>query len=115
MNSAIPNFVFHYWGKADPNYPGAPKWHPLAYHTLDVAAVGTAYLGQSSMLKSFSGLLGCSERAFLSWSSFLLALHDLGKFSEAFQAQRPDLIFELQQREPNPTKIYNERHDSLGL
>lgn len=20
---------FKYWGKADPNYPGEPKWHPL--------------------------------------------------------------------------------------
>jgi CRISPR-associated endonuclease/helicase Cas3 len=31
---------FRYWGKADPNYSGEPKWHPLAYHCLDVAAVG---------------------------------------------------------------------------
>lgn len=30
---------FHYWGKADPNYPGEPQWHPLAYHGLDVASV----------------------------------------------------------------------------
>ena len=22
-----------------PNYPSEPKWHPLAYHCLDVAAV----------------------------------------------------------------------------
>jgi hypothetical protein len=21
--------MFRYWGKADPNYPGTPKWHPL--------------------------------------------------------------------------------------
>ena len=115
MKSPMPDHVFRYWGKADPNYPGESKWHPLAYHCLDVAAVGVAYLQQSSLLKSCCGLLRCSEREFLSWSSFLLALHDLGKFSEAFQAQRPDLIFELQQREPNPTKIYSERHDSLGF
>ncbi len=31
---------YQYWGKADPNYPGEPKWHPLVYHCLDVAAVG---------------------------------------------------------------------------
>jgi len=29
---------FRYWGKADPNYPGELKWHPLIYHCLDVAA-----------------------------------------------------------------------------
>ena len=107
--------IFRYWGKADPAYPHEQKWHPLAYHCLDVAAVGAAYLGQSSLLKSCCRLLNCSEREFLSWSAFLLALHDLGKFSEAFQSQRPDLILELQKREPNPTKIYNERHDSLGF
>ena len=107
--------IFKYWGKADPAYPLEQKWHPLAYHSLDVAAVGVAYLKKSSLLKSCCGLLNCSEQAFLSWSAFLLALHDLGKFSEAFQSQRPDLILELQQREPNRTKIYSERHDSLGF
>lgn len=107
--------IFNYWGKADPNYPGEPKWHPVAYHSLDVAAVGVIYLEQSSLLKSCCGLLDCTEQAFLSWSAFLLALHDVGKFSEAFQSQRPDLILVLQQRETNPTKIYSERHDSLGF
>ena len=107
--------IFNYWGKADPAYSLEQKWHPLAYHSLDVAAVGVAYLEQSSLLKSCCGLLNCSEQEFLSWSAFMLALHDLGKFSEAFQAQRPDLILQLQKREPNPTKIYSERHDSLGF
>ena len=107
--------IFNYWGKADPAYPLEQKWHPLAYHCLDVTAVGVAYLKQSSLLKSCCGLLNCSKQEFLSWSAFLLALHDLGKFSEAFQSQRPDLILELQKREPNLTKIYSERHDSLGF
>jgi CRISPR-associated endonuclease/helicase Cas3 len=106
--------MFNYWGKADDKHPAEPKWHPLAYHCLDVAAVGVAYLEQSSLLKSCCGLLNCSKQAFLSWSAFLLALHDLGKFSEAFQSQRPDLVLALQKRAPNPTKIYSERHDSLG-
>ena len=35
--------IFRYWGKADPNYPGEPKWHPLAYHSLDVAAVAATW------------------------------------------------------------------------
>ena len=107
--------IFNYWGKADPAYSLEQKWHPLAYHSLDVAAVGVAYLEQSSLLKSCCGLLNCSEQEFLSWSAFMLVLHDLGKFSEAFQSQRPDLILQLQKREPNPTKIYSERHDSLGF
>ena len=114
MPSTTKGMIFNYWGKADPAYPFEPTWHPLPYHCLDVAAVGMLYLERSALLKSYCGLLRCSEQAFLSWSAFLLALHDLGKFSEAFQSQRPDLILALQKREPNPTKIYNERHDSLG-
>ncbi|ARU32453.1 hypothetical protein CAP31_12650 [Sulfuriferula sp. AH1] len=110
------NKYFQYWGKADPNYPDEQKWHLLVYHSLDVAAIGVAYLKQSpSLLKSCCDLLCCSEQAFLSWSAFFLALHDLGKFSEAFQSQRPDLIQYLQCRTPNPGKQYSERHDSLGF
>jgi len=59
------NFVFNYWGKADPAYPHEHKWHPLAYHSLDVAAVGVTYLERSSLLKACCGLLNCSEQAFL--------------------------------------------------
>lgn len=33
------DLIFKYWGKADDKYPAEPKWHPLAYHCLDVAAV----------------------------------------------------------------------------
>jgi CRISPR-associated endonuclease/helicase Cas3 len=107
--------IFNYWGKADPAYPHEQKWHPLAYHSLDVAAVGVVYLEQSTLLDVCCSSLNCTKQDFLSWSAFLMALHDLGKFSEAFQAQRPDLILALQQRELNPTKIYSERHDSLGF
>jgi hypothetical protein len=34
-----PEGYFRYWGKADPDYPGEPKWHPLIYHCLDVMTV----------------------------------------------------------------------------
>ncbi len=107
--------ILCYWGKAKPNSDAGPQYHPLPYHCLDVAAVGVAFLKKSSLLKSCCELLNCSQEAFLSWSAFLLALHDLGKFSEAFQSQRQDLVFALQKREPNPSKLYSERHDSLGF
>ncbi|MEB0165414.1 HD domain-containing protein [Glaciimonas sp. CA11.2] len=47
---------------------------------MDVAAVGAAYLKRSSpLLKSYYDLLKCSEQVFLSWSAFMLSMHDLGK------------------------------------
>jgi CRISPR-associated endonuclease/helicase Cas3 len=107
---------YRYWGKAKPKDDNGPAFHLLPFHCLDVAAVGVSYLKQSSsLLKSCCQLLNCSEGAFLSWSAFLLTLHDLGKFSEAFQSQRPDLVEHLQGRELNPGKLYSERHDSLGF
>jgi CRISPR-associated endonuclease/helicase Cas3 len=42
MADSFPAY-FKYWGKADPNYPGQLKWHPLVYHCLDVGAVAAAW------------------------------------------------------------------------
>lgn len=55
------------------------------------------------------------EGALERWLTFWLSLHDLGKFSEAFQSQRPDLFQELRGRLPNAGKSYSLRHDSLGM
>ena len=48
----------------------------------------------------------------VNWLVFLLALHDIGKFSNGFQALRPDLLLELQGRESDAP--YDYRHDVLG-
>ncbi len=107
---------FQYWGKAkkDPQAKG-PDYHLLPYHCLDVAAVGMEYLSQhESLTCSFCEQLSCNKEDWLNWAGFWLALHDLGKFSEAFQSQKPELFQQLQDREPNPEKPYSERHDSLG-
>lgn len=106
---------YQYWGKAMPEHGMHSQYHLLVYHSLDVAAVGVAYLKQSPVfLKSCCALLRCSESAFLSWAVFFLALHDLGKFSYTFQAQRGDLLKELQQITPGTVRAYQERHDTLG-
>ena len=116
MNTHIPAFL-SYWGKAAPNYPREPKWHPLAFHCLDVAAVGVEYLRRTPSVRTFLlRELGIEDEGVLErWMAFWLALHDLGKFSEAFQSQRADLFQELRGREPDKSKSYKLRHDSLGM
>lgn len=107
---------YGYWGKAkkDPDQAG-PDYHLLAYHSLDVAAVGVEYLSQHhSLTQFFCQQLNCQKEDWLNWAGFWLAMHDLGKFSEAFQSQKAELFEQLQGREPNPEKIYSERHDTLG-
>lgn len=106
------NFV-DYWGKARPIGDG-PRFHRLAYHCLDVAAVGAALLDTDpalvTRLSNASGLTAASLCGFL---PFGLGLHDLGKFAPGFQDLRADLAEELQG--PRKRVGYPARHDSMGL
>lgn len=105
---------YRYWGKAKPAQEGAAPWHLLPYHSLDVAAVGITFLRRSPRLSQlFSERLQLPEPELLNWMGFWLALHDLGKFSTAFQGQRNDILHRLQERESKHG--YFVRHDSLGF
>lgn len=107
------NLVPRYWGKANQTYAGEPQWHPLVYHCLDVAAAGRAILLRQPALSSRVGAAaGMEPEDVLDWMSFLLALHDLGKFADGFQNQLPELFQELQGKTTNA--VYRERHDTLG-
>jgi len=52
MAESNSKLYYRYWGKADSNYPGEPKWHALAYHSLDVAAVGIEYLRRAPSIRA---------------------------------------------------------------
>ena len=86
---------FRYWGKADPKYEGVPKWHPLVYHCLDVAAVAAVWWDASPAIRH--GFRLCSalpEEQVRAWILFFIALHDYGKFDVRFQL-RAMQIWEL--------------------
>jgi CRISPR-associated endonuclease/helicase Cas3 len=87
-----------YWGKADPQYPAEPKWHPLVYHCLDVAAVAGAWWDESAVLrKRFVAAFMVSEFEEVrlrAWVLFFVALHDLGKFDARFQLVAPEALRE---------------------
>ena len=100
-----------YWGKSsDAGY------HPLPYHSLDVAAVTATLLDvRPNLLSHLSNELQLSSQVTKQLVVFFAALHDLGKFSETFQNLRPEL---RQQLLGNPTagyEVYEKRHDGLGL
>ena len=83
--------MFHFWGKAQPSDPErGPRWHPLAYHSLEVAAVGEVLLTSDRGFGTcFSRLLGLPREDSDSLVRYLLALHDIGKFARKFQAKAP--------------------------
>lgn len=100
------------WQRSTPDQP-FQAYHLLPYHSLDVAAVGQVLLSQNAAyLKHLAKLTQWSEKDCLQWLTFLLALHDLGKFTESFQNLKPHLLQQLQAH--SSTMEYSERHDSLG-
>lgn len=92
----IENFdvVSRYWGKANPNYTGEPKWHPLAYHMLDVAAVAAAWWDACPALRGrfLAAFPDTPERTLRAWVLFFVALHDLGKADIRFQLKAPEAL-----------------------
>ena len=81
----------YFWGKAAGALDGQPAWHPLAYHSLDVAAVADALLQrQPRKLAHLARLLGTTSDNARRLIVCLVALHDVGKFANAFQCKRED-------------------------
>ncbi len=83
--------ICSFWGKAQPVDPSqGPDWHPLAFHSLDVAAVGNAVLTSDRRLHDrFCALLGLKPDMAVPIICYLLAIHDIGKFAKKFQAKAP--------------------------
>lgn len=85
----LPPYITDYWGKAA---EGGASWHPAAYHLLDVAAVAEALLAsRPDLARRAEAVLPGLTRAL----PLVCALHDLGKLTEAFQRQIPDLMARL--------------------
>lgn len=106
-----------YWGKAkqDPEQ-GEPDYHLLAYHSLDVAAVGWHLLSPNNKLcQELAEFIQLSPVQLQRLFTFALILHDLGKFSGAFQALKlfdTTALYQFKVRRPyDGTKA---RHDMLG-
>lgn len=102
-----------YWGKLDRS---SGEHHLLAYHCLDVAAVGEVLLRRKPKLtRALAKFLDLSLDEFTKLYVFVLVLHDLGKFASAFQALNPNTSEQLikpQARKPYCARKY--RHDMLG-
>ena len=108
-----PEGLFRYWGKADKE--GGTGFHLLVYHCLDVAAVGKVLLtNRPELLRRLADATGLSQEQATSWCVFLLGLHDLGKFAEAFQQLREDLRQQFWPDEKIRKRNYSIRHDALG-
>lgn len=103
---------YRYWGKAASSTLNDGRMHLLAYHCLDVSAVGKEYLHVNLVTQHIlAEKVGLEKVAFAKICCFFLALHDIGKFAASFQNLKPDLrsLLNLPSK-----KKYNTRHDALG-
>ena len=108
--------LLRFWGKAQPCDPGrGPQWHPLAYHSLDVAAVGEALLtSHGGIGDCISSLLGLPREGSDRLTCYLLSLHDVGKFAKKFQAKAPDFYPECLGHDPARLAAHYD-HGAGGL
>lgn len=108
--------ILEFWGKAQPADPeSGPRWHPLAFHSLDVAAAGAALLERHTALAArIYGLLALAPDAARGLLPFLLALHDIGKFAKRFQAKAPAHYPACLGRDPTDVSTYYD-HGAGGF
>ncbi|MBF0494187.1 MAG: CRISPR-associated endonuclease Cas3'' [Candidatus Omnitrophica bacterium] len=103
---------YKYWGKASRGFADDEICHLLPYHCLDVAAVGQILADRLGVSKHIAEKLKCQEKNIVPIIVFLCAVHDIGKFSDGFQNQIPELARSL--RGKGLHAAYQEKHWSLG-
>jgi CRISPR-associated endonuclease/helicase Cas3 len=84
--------VLMFWGKAREATGINTAYHPVAFHSLDVAACLKQILEVRPItLARGARLIGLPVSVAIQFLTTFAALHDIGKFGIAFQAKRPDL------------------------
>ena len=116
----VPDYL-RFWGKAGGFLGSEPMWHPVAYHSLDVAAVADAlFEAHPRRLETLAGLLQTDFDNARRFVVCLVALHDVGKFSKRFQAKAPEAWLKsvqsvLGDHVPPATSHYGHDADGYAL
>jgi len=112
--SPRPRDMLAFWGKAQPTKLGGVAWHPVAYHSLDVAATTWAYLNANPLVaKQLAVLWRLPPSRSNALACFFAAAHDVGKFALPFQAKAPEVFGTLFPLEKPRLELHN--HSAVGL
>jgi len=85
--------LLNFWGKAQPVSADGPRWHPLPYHSLDVACVTAVYLERNpSVMRALCEATDWPADQVQRLCYFLACAHDLGKAHPGFQSKAPELF-----------------------
>lgn len=118
-----PDFsVLEFWGKTPRAGTANAPFHPAIFHMIDVACVAEALLhtGPPRLRQAIcTAWQGADTNKLLAWLPFLIALHDLGKISAAFQdqddEQRKRLIQAGVRFDGRSAEIYHAEISALWL
>lgn len=112
--SEISGFFRHCWGKARPVEGASFAFHPNWCHGLDVAAVAAELMDRlPATACEIARPLGLDEAECLPLVLTLATLHDIGKFTLAFQLKKPELWPPIFGDVPR-TVPWPIRHDAAG-
>lgn len=104
-----------YWGKTNTDPNGCLVSHPLAFHSLDVAAVVRRLVSDDfAGAKQWAETLRLSPDEFAVWAEAMAALHDLGKFSEFFQSKSA-AVYPAELPPIDQLRACTDRHTVIGL
>nr|WP_028571155.1 CRISPR-associated helicase/endonuclease Cas3 [Desulfonatronum lacustre] len=104
------DIVYPFWGKWSKE---TGRHHLLVYHCLDVAAVVQVLIEKDEQIrKRIVRLSGRPIQDILPLLLFFAVLHDMGKFSPAFQEKLPDLVSLLGRKMTGTTAQVH--HTELG-
>ncbi|MFQ5673199.1 MAG: CRISPR-associated helicase/endonuclease Cas3 [Nitrospinales bacterium] len=117
MGSSVRPDLLRYWGKASRDTNNL-LYHPLIYHSLDVAAVADCWLKTDiSLQRAFAKICKRDEEIIRAWLLFFISLHDFGKFDVRFQLKRRDIALKLNplfsNADPDEAKQYD--HGGYGF
>ncbi|AEI37912.1 CRISPR-associated helicase/endonuclease Cas3 [Zymomonas mobilis] len=121
MNSVflkpIEPYIKSYWGKYKTldDLPEKMLWHPLAYHSLDVAAAMEAILDiRPRYVQEIAKKGAFSETEVKHQLILMAALHDIGKFAQNFQSKNEDLAKEISGHTLNSEDWLRYGHGDVG-
>lgn len=113
LESAAGRLEWLLWGKAQPKRGSAEPAHPLLCHLIDVMAVGrhlmTDILPTATVRRLGLGG-GAADDGALATLSLLIALHDLGKATPAFQIKQASVARALNKRNFDFNQPDSARH-----
>ncbi|MFZ5903176.1 MAG: CRISPR-associated helicase Cas3' [Chloroflexota bacterium] len=107
--------ILRLWGKTKKGSQNPQDFHPAVFHMLDVANIAHELLGERASPRWRNALaeaFGVAPESLVDWLPYVIALHDIGKISSAFQSLNKEQLARLR-REGFTLNSAEMRHEHI--